>query len=574
MTITNLNISEFTLDFDSAKQQLQDHLASKDSWQGFLTTQTGQTLIEFVAAKLAYDGVKLHRYYEDSFASTAVADNAIYAIATMQGIRLTRKLSASLSVSLKAATVATPIPAYSQFTIAGRPYFNREGLTIGTTAGTFTLYEGSVVTRRINGLGSDFQMFISEESGFVVSDEDVRVSINSIPLPKTGDGLWRFKGAPGYRDRTLPDGRLVVEFGSANYGSKPSVTDAIDLLYVITVGSESNSYQTNGKRVAIDAYPDVSGNATQNPIGGADQPSSLLYKNISPSYFGTFGSAVTRGQYLATAAQYPGVIDAKTYAQRELNPTALQWMNVVKVVVLPNTPWSEVQKNNYVEWLQERTMYGVRILLENPVAKATNIEGTIYCYNWANITQCRQDAENALRRLFALRHGILGFDIHVSDIIDAVLESNKGIEYFDLTSPTSNLLVSDQPIGYPGVSLITGTSTLAIGPRLYAVSPILPEGEIAPRNYSSISTTVANNQRVVLTWEKYPGATGYRIWGRSPSELVLLTTLGDVLTYTDDGSQTTTTKPPAGNSIATRYNTLGTTNLTARFSKRGGVSRV
>ena len=45
-----LDLSKVKIDFEQLLGQLQSHLATKDAWKGFLATQTGETLLEAVAA--------------------------------------------------------------------------------------------------------------------------------------------------------------------------------------------------------------------------------------------------------------------------------------------------------------------------------------------------------------------------------------------------------------------------------------------------------------------------------------------------------------------------------------------
>ena len=291
-----LQLSTIQPDFDQIRSQLESYLSSKDSWKGTLTTQTGQTILELVAAVGALDQEKLIRFYEDAFPTTALNDDAVYAIATMQGLRLTRKLPANLQATLQTTTGTATIPAYSQFQGGGTFWFNRSAFTVTTTPVTVSLWQGLVVDNLLEGTGTDYQMFISPEDSFQVSNTDVLVRVNDVPVERTVDGLWKLKGQSGYRDRTLPNGALVVEFGNSVYGSKPQVNDTVRITYAVTSGSSANALPLTGKRIAYDADPNVICTGMAPPSGGADEQNAAVYKNVAVATFGDFGSSITKQQ--------------------------------------------------------------------------------------------------------------------------------------------------------------------------------------------------------------------------------------------------------------------------------------
>ena len=97
-----LIISDMSMDFDQFVSDFQNYLQKKGSWKGNLTTMTGQTLIELVAALGTFDQTKINRAFQDCFAETAVSDSAIRACAVMQGVRMTRRLPAQIEAEITA----------------------------------------------------------------------------------------------------------------------------------------------------------------------------------------------------------------------------------------------------------------------------------------------------------------------------------------------------------------------------------------------------------------------------------------------------------------------------------------
>src|SRR5690606_469178 len=158
----------------------------------------------------------------------------------------------------------------------------------------------------------------------------VQVRINGALLPKSFGVLWNYKGSPGYADLTMPDGRLLIQFGNSRFGSVPYVNDVVVITYAVTEGADGNNEVLIDKPVFTDAVPSVSGKVLENPTGGTNEKPITVYKNVSSGSFGTYESSVTRPQYIAAVSTYPGIVDAVTQAQREIDPMDLQWMNVIR----------------------------------------------------------------------------------------------------------------------------------------------------------------------------------------------------------------------------------------------------
>lgn len=575
--MATLNLSNVQPDFEGIRTQLQTSLSTKASWKGLLPTQTGQTLIDFVAAVGAQGQMKAMRYGQDAYSETAIADRAIYAIADMQGLRLSRKLAAAIEVSMTYVkpTVGSPasvtLQAFTQFQGAGTYWYNNVPFVIndGQTV-VITLYQGYVVDQTVAGLGTDYQTFISVEKNFTVSDQDVRVWINNVPVTLTRQGLWLFKGQLAVLDRTTPGGELKLQFGNSLYGAKPGTTDQVRILYAVTSGADGNSIQTAGQRISQtnNLVSGLSYETTSVSTGGADQQGAAVYKRISSSNFGSFGSAVTRSQYVSQALEYPGVIDAKMFAQRELDTTDYRLMNAVKVVLLTASAWNSTQQQTFIDMLESETMYTTRFYL----AYATPIQRTLdihlFCYNWATLAECESSATTALSALFAPKQGILGYDIMLSDVVDVVKKSNSGIEALDIRAPAGDMQVSGRAMQAPTAVAVGGGSLIA-GSYSYAVFANDGNGNTTPVNYETVILTATGS--VQISWVPYPNAVSYSVVGRTGGALGVLYTvsaLSAVYTYLDDGSATPSGALPTAAQYPVLYNTLHVLNISAEYSVR------
>ncbi len=408
--MTTLNLSTIRPDPGEIKDQLENFLRTKDTWRGNVDSSVGQTLLEMIAAVGALDQAKIRRARQEAVPETAVSDRGIYSLADFQGVRIGRKTPARVSVSID-STVAVTIPPFTQFEGGGQFFFNRDTIfLVGSSPQTVDLYQGTVVKKTMSGISEDYQVFFSQEAGFQVSDTDVRVVINATAAKRVVDGLWTLKYQDGFLDRTLPDGRLALQFGSGYYGSRPGTTDLVEIIYVLTEGSSTNSRSVLGKAVFTSEALSVQGEFLTDPVGGTDQRPAAMYKNIAAPNFGSFGSAVTGAQHLQLALNFPGVVDAQLFSQRESNPFSLNWMNLIRVVVLTSSTWTLAEKQAFTTYLEEHSMYTPRYLLETAVPVAVNVTAKVYCYNWADTGQVRNNVLTSLASLFEVKRGSLGYD--------------------------------------------------------------------------------------------------------------------------------------------------------------------
>ena len=318
----NVTLSSLSVDYNSGKTQLQSMLGSSSvPWKAILPTETGDALISLISTVHSSAQQNILRSLQDTFPATAVSDSAIYAGATMQGVRLNRKLPANMPVAITNNNVQQiTIPPYSVFSGANTYWFNRDFITIdpGQTVSAFSLYQGVVKSMATTGLGTPYQAWASPEAGFTVSDTDTFVAINGTAIQKLTTGLWTAKTGSGFIDKTLATGEFVVEFGDGSYGTMPLISDTVNFVYVVTSGSAANALNAMNKSITTTAYQNLVINALGNPSGGADETGALRYKNIAAYSFGTFGSAVNKSQLLTTILEYPGISDAVTFSEREV----------------------------------------------------------------------------------------------------------------------------------------------------------------------------------------------------------------------------------------------------------------
>ncbi len=567
--MADIILSTVSPDHADIVSQLQTALLTRDSWKDRITSSTGQTLIEFQAAIGAYDQYAIESAFQEVFPESAKNASSIYASAEFLGVRTNRKIGATVTVSL-ASPVNVTIPVYSQFLGGGTFWYNKTALNVTSTPTVFTLTQGKIVQLSTTGLGTDFQSFVSQETDFVVHDQDVLVKINSVNQYVTTDGLWTRPSLDGVQNKTLPDGRLLLLFGNTIYGSKPVATDVIDITYIVTQGSDSNNLPISGRPVTLDTDPTVTGTFTVLPSGGGAQSPFLVYKNITPALFGSFNSSVTAAQYKRLPLQYPGVIDAQTFAQREVNPKALAWMNVIKVCLLTTTPFSGPQFAAFEDFFLRNTMYSTRIYRQDPIPVDVDVDVDVFCANFSNLSEIQQKVEDALDALFAPRQGIIGLDVYLSDIYDAIEKADANIRYILRRTPTTDIVISSLNVDAPSATVVPSGGTLAPGFYDYAISVVSSlGGETAPLNWTTVEV-VTPGSKVDLAWPAVSNAANYKIWGRvTPSPLGLIGTVGpSTLVFSDTGSVVPVGTVPSQSTVAIYYPRLNSKNVVTKYSTR------
>lgn len=566
-----IQLSNIAPDFESLRIQLEAAAGTFPSWRDRITGASGQTIVEMVAAIGAYSQYAIESSYQETWPDSAKNPEALYAAANYAGVRINRRGPAGLTFPMRAPSAMT-IPPYTQFVGAGTNWFNREALTLTTTASPVTLYQGQIQIKEMNGLGTDFQAYVAEEGNFQISDVDVLLSVNNVSIPVIREGLWTKNGQPGAQNFTLPDGKMITLFGNGLYGTKPGTNDICRFTYVTTDGLDGNNIVTIAKQIVMSGNPDVQGTPTSNPQSGSNQSDYLVYKNITPALFGEFDSAVTPQQYKKAPLKYPGVIDARVLAQREINPKALTFMNVMKVCLLTTSTWTNTDWLQFEAWYNAASMYAVRFIREDPVAVNITVAARISCKNFANLSAVQTKVEAALDKLFELRQGSIGLDLYIDDILDAIRNADSNIEFVQLTSPTVDLVLSSLSVGFPTLTVSSG-GTLQPGVYDYGIGLISTlGGTAAPNKWSSVTVTQPNS-KITVQWPLAANPQSYQVYGRvTGNSLGLITTVAangqPFQSFVDDGSITPSGGVPAQSTIASYYPKLVTKSLTMAYTTR------
>jgi len=561
------------IDFASSKARLVSALSKSDTWRGVAENQVGTALVDFMATINTFAQQRVLASFREAFPETAASDRASFALAALQGIRLVRNVPARCLVRIS-SEVATSIPPLTKFIASGNiPMFNKSHLFLKPNEPQEVfLYEGTIVHLTTEGIGSDFQTIIPMERDFIVSDEDVIVQVEDQSVQRVTDGLWGYRGQLAFQDSTLPDGRLMIRFGTGVFGYSPPSGSTIRVAYALTRGDDANSLGSTGESVNCPSKIQVRGTMLESLSGGLDHRPAATYKNVDAPNFGSFGSAVKKSQYLSTALEFPGVLDARTFAQREIDPNDSSWMNTFMVVPLVTEGWNASNEKLLVKFMEDRTMYGSRFFVQYPVARPVDVFVRVFCDRWSDLTSVRNLVENSIRALFQRGRGTLQKDFFLSTLSSAIRTSSENVRHFDIVRPSSNIIVSSDSLRPPSVVIDPESGFLPAGPHMYGVAASISQDESGLLGYLKMEDTTQvvvseAGSSAIVSWIPLPNATEYYVFGRRSGEgqFGLLATIptssgtawsGEPVSWVDTGSVSPGIAPLTRSDFQVQYVTL------------------
>lgn len=551
------------VDVEQITTGLQQQLGTLSSWKDLLTASTGTALIELIATAAGFSIYANERSFLEAFPDTAILPSSILSSIRMLGVRISRKLPASSTFTIikPADGLTAVIPAYTQFSYPGGMLFNRSAIIFDdlTVTQEITLYEGQITNVYLQGLGTDFQTFISSDSNFSVSDADVLVSLNGVAIPVVTDGLWHYQAAtaldsngntittpnPAVQDRTTKTGALELDFGSTNYGTKPQIGDSIQVTYTVTQGQAGNNTDFAGTNVFLSSYYTIV--STAPLAGGADQKDPTLYQRIGPAAFASFDRAVNTSEYNAVAVSYPGVIDAQLRGQSLIAPNRPDYMNVIRVALLTSSPWGSGQVSNFESWFQKRSMSYMNYWFVTPIPFNYQITANVFCNATVDLNTTQTQVTTALNSLVTPAYGFIGRTVYLSEIYESIANANPNILYAQVLAPQADLVTA--PTLYNLTTSVSPTGgTIGIGVVDYYISATFNlngvSQESLPTPYPvTVTSTTASVQ---LSWTEVQGAiTNWKVYSNLGGTLGLVATLpGSATGYLDTGTSPNTAMQP------------------------------
>lgn len=576
--MTNTTLSNVHPDWEDIALQLTTSLSQKQGWQPLMPTQTAAMMLESMAAIGTFLSQGVQLSFEERFPQTAKLDSSFLAIARGLGVRLQRKNPAHTTVTLNrdVTTSAQSIPAYSVFISGGTKLFNRNTILFPSGVGSVdvTLYEGSLTRVRYTGTGATDQVIIVNVPGFTVSDADVRVNVSGTQLEVITDGVWHYSVTSGnnivVQDSTLPTGELALEFGNTQFGYIPANGSNVYVTYAATNGSAGNDPNFLGEIVTYSDNNTIKGAATSALVDGDDQPSPSNYQD-SPLAYASYNRAVALPDHPSIARQYPNIADAMFLGQKDIAPALKEFMNVVYVYLIRDdaTQLDVPDYATFLTWFQRRAM-PLEYVRQLATVINVGVSATIYITDQGDVETAKARATDAIQGLFVVERTYLGRNLYVDDIIKALRNCYQYIDHVTIESPTADVVsYVDQP-QVPTLAALTGSGTLVAGNTYnYAVSAVAGAGETLISPSASI-TIPTGSTRARIRWVAVPGATAYRVYGRTSGDLFLLNQT-TTLEYIDNGSVTTGTPVNQVRTTGIGYARLTGLSIAVDFTERRSV---
>lgn len=442
-----LELSTVKPSYEDIVDQLNTLLITNDAWKELLTAGTGQTFLEAIGIIGAYEQAAIERGFHETFLDTARLQSSILSISRMLGVHLTRKKPVHVKVDLQITARPTilVIPAYSQFRIRDKAYFNNYAIVfnVGQTSITgVDLYEGEVGSEQFVSTGDAFQRFEIGPEDFSLSDDHLICYVDGTEYTKVLDGLWNYTQLSNvFYENTKTKGNVEIIFGNNSYGKIPPPNSTIVFIYARTLGSDHDVLVLDDP-IGCAVVPDLVGQFKSIESVGDNQRTKEYYKVMSPFIRAAQDRMVSPSDHsVLTVNKYAGVLDAKFIGQRDIDPTNKEYMNVIQCALLTTSSWTNQQWLDFKRWAETYLMISCELRRVDPVSHTLDIEADVYCANEADLTKVKAKIEESLVEYFKIRYGSLGYSHYLSDIHDHILKVDPLIKFNQILAPTTDLVI-------------------------------------------------------------------------------------------------------------------------------------
>ena len=351
MTILN----NTSIDFDSLVAELESDLQTRETFKALFPGETSKVFTEHGAAVTALMLFHIHSATQNSFMSSAFSKASVYALASSLGNPPTRKLGATVTLSVtveNALAASITLPKFSRFSGRGLEWYTTEDVIIPAGAAgqiiSLDVRQGERITESFQSTGKDFQRIVIGEN-FNVDDQFLTVTVDGTLYTNNGNSLLDAEtGAEVYAEQTTSNGRVLVLFGNSIIGSVPTLGVTIEISYANTVGLDSNSSITNDSFQYLSDFDlgggvflQMAGVSTTTSAGGAEEQSVDVVKATSPRLFAANKRAVRRDDYEGHIIDFTGASAAKAWGEYEealqRGFASLEMMNRAFITSVPTT---------------------------------------------------------------------------------------------------------------------------------------------------------------------------------------------------------------------------------------------
>lgn len=470
-TLTALDIN-----FQDVIQALQSDQLTRADYKDVLVQSTGTYINEMIAGGIVNNQYAIERASQEGFLETAYLDSSIFAIARQLGVHISRKTPAHVDVSLTSITAGT-LPAFTQFTVGGAQFYNREQLVFGLASTiTVTLFQGTVNATSLISTGDKYlPLVLTDAAAWKTSDLtslDLLVKVGA-DVYSFVPALWAASSSDKvYYENSTPDGLVELRFGNGVRGVIPPTGETIQVTYIETEGAAANQVSTTLSQVTNDLIPTIAGTTVDtgpyqswSTIGGADEDSAIDFKYLIPGLYRSNTRFVTRDDYAVNLLAYPGVVDAKVVGEAELGPSnpAYQTMvgihilysNGLQILDVMDTGVPNIVRDGILAFVNQGGMmmrHVLRPLVNIPVTPSIEILVDRAYDKTVIAAACLQ----ALQELFTPKRGTIGKSLYISDIMRP-LQKITGVVIVDVNYPTAKVTAN-----YNEFITLAGAPTLVV----------------------------------------------------------------------------------------------------------------
>ena len=443
--VDNVTLSNVAPSYEQIYQQLAAQLANKNSWLTLHRSATETMLLEAISAVGESSQYAAMSAANEVFLETAKCADSIYYNVRFLGVRISRKIPATVKVRIQNGDVANQfveIPAYTQFSVGDRLCFNRVPIIINSSEDVIEvdLYEGEVKTQTFTANGSEYQEYNLEDTPWGISNTDIICKSDAlIEYERSEDPIFLFKlGENKFYENTLPDGTVQCLFGNSLYGSIPPANTNLTFTYTVTSGSAANN-NSFGLEVSCADYPSIIGESVSIFYNGSDEESIEYYQKLGAQAGASNGRCIIRDDFKPIILQTPGIIDCNVYGQAEIAPEDKDWMNVVGLMLLTDDSFTDDSWKALIKELKAKRIWGLQFKRFYPKQVSLDISVSLYLTNKAQPSKCRDMVEEAIKDYMKLKIGSLGKSFFKSDLTNLVLATLlDNIDYLTINAPTVN----------------------------------------------------------------------------------------------------------------------------------------
>lgn len=430
----DISLSKDKPDYEAVYLQCTQALQDKPLWRDFVPSTVGQALIRNIASGVTYLNNAIVRATQVAFIAPGTPKSSVYQALSHLGVNPRRKIPAKLPVQITVPDHQGSfiIPKFTKFVIQGINFFNREDLvfTEFELIKNFTLVQGTKFSQSGIADGIPYEKVEIGYENFMISDEDVYVSVNNVFWEKANYLPWNAKSlSPIYFVKTLETGNIEVMFGNNIFGKQLDGTDNVEIIWFETNGSAISAIPTQTTmNLFVDNTP-ITCVTTGSLFGADDELSTDFYINMGPHMRSSEHGAVKRIDFPSVACRYPNIRDALFRGQAELAPGKRNWMNIVEATVLTDTiePLAEVDWQRFVEYMQNNSIWQLEYLRREPFIIEIDISAKLHCSDMSSLNTTKAKKEIAIKNFNPPRRGAIGYSLFKSDIVQAI--EGEQVEY-------------------------------------------------------------------------------------------------------------------------------------------------